>query len=545
MKNKLIWLLGLSVVLTACDVDNTIDPIEEPVVPEVALSAGSANFSKYVAIGASFTAGFTDGALFKASQGNSFPNIMSKKFAMANGGTFTQPLMNDNIGGFLIGGTQFGAPRFYFNGTGPVRLNAAPTTEIGVVQAGPYSNMGVPGMKSFHLGVQGYGALAALPNANPYFIRMASAPTASVLQDALAQSPTFFSISEIGGNDVLGYAIGGGVGVDQANNFNPATYGPEDITSPVVFNQVFGQTVDLLTAGGAKGIVANIPYVTSLSYFTTVPYAPLDPSNPAFGPQIPTLNTVFGALNQIFMNPAINQPNRVIVFKTTEANPVVIRDESLVNLSAQITGGLLASPQFPAFVQSFGLPAQAAPLVASLLGNYYGQARQATADDLLVLPSSGIIGTINTNSVAFLMSQGLSQQLAGMFSAEGVSLPLEDKWVLTADEVSKVKTATDAYNATIKATATAKGLAFVDFKAILQEASTTGIATDDFVLTTGFVTGGLISLDGIHLTARGYAVMANKMLEAIDEAYGSNFTKATSGLAKVGNYPTHYNPALR
>jgi len=37
------------------------------------------------------------------------------------------------------------------------------------------------------------------------------------------------------------------------------------------------------------------------------------------------------------------------------------------------------------------LPAAAAPVVANLLGTIYGQTRQATADDLLVLTSSSVI----------------------------------------------------------------------------------------------------------------------------------------------------------
>ena len=101
--------------------------------------------------------------------------------------------MNDNIGGFLIGGEEKGEPRFYFNGDGPARLSKIPTTEISNIQTGPYNNMGIPGLKSFHLGVEGYGALAALPNANPYYVRMASNPMASVIQDVLVQQPTFFT----------------------------------------------------------------------------------------------------------------------------------------------------------------------------------------------------------------------------------------------------------------------------------------------------------------------------------------------------------------
>jgi len=547
MRNTLKYTFLSAVFLgfVACDVDNTLPEIKGETENTIALEAGSVDFSKYVAVGASFTAGFTDGALFKAAQENSFPSTLASKFAMVGGGTFTQPLMNDNFGGYLIGGQKYGEPRFFFNGVGPVRLAAMPTTEIGNIQAGPYSNMGVPGIKSFHLGVNGYGALAALPNANPYFIRMASSPTASVIQDAMAQAPTFFSLSEIGGNDVLTYSIAGGVGVDQTGNINPAIYGSADITDPNVFAAAFSGAIDVLISGGAKGVVANLPYITSLPYFTTVPHAPLDPSDPAFGAQIPTLNNVFGAINGVFT--AIGVPERAIVFVTDAANPVVIKDEALEDKTVEIIGALLASPTFPAFVANFGLSTDATTLqkVAGLLGTYYGQARQATSKDLLVLPSSSIIGKVNVTSVQFLMGQGLPEQLAGMFSAEGVSLPLEDKWVLTEDESNKVKIATDAYNVTIKAVVDAKGLAFVDFNAILQQASTSGIEFDNYYMNTSLVTGGLVGLDGIHLTARGYALMANKMLEAIDTTYGSNFTKAINGLAKAEDFPTNYSPTLQ
>ena len=64
-----------------------------------------------------------------------------------------------------------------------------------------------------------------------------------------------------------------------------------------------------------------------------------------------------------------------------------------------------------------------------------------------------------------------------------------------------------------------------------------GIPFGNFILTTNLVTGGAVSLDGIHLTARGYAFMANKFLEAIDAKFGSNFV-ASGNVAKAGNYPT-------
>lgn len=534
MKNiKYLLLSAILVVFTACsDDDYDYTPAPEP-LPE--LTAGSADFSNYVAVGASFSAGFTDNALFIAGQENSFPNILADVFNNAGGGDFSQPLMNDNIGGFLAGGNVASAPRLFFNGSGPEVLDATPTTEITTHLSGTFNNYGIPGAKSFHLGIPGYGAL------NPYFGRMATSTSATVLGDAVAQSPTFFTLSEIGGNDVLAYATSGGTGVYQVGNMNPATYGGNDITDPTVFAASFEAAVTALTSNGAKGVVTNVPYITSLSHFTTVPHNPLDPSNPSFGPQIPMLNSIYGALNQIFTQ---IDPSRVIIFSETAASAVVIKDESLTDISAQIQGALLASPTFPDFIAGFGLPAQAAPLVANLLATTYGQARQATSDDLLVLPSSTIIGTVNMDSVAALMGQGLTQELAGQFSVEGVTLPLADKWVLIPSEQADIKSATDSYNQAIEAIASQYDLALVDFKSILQTASTTGYTDSKFTFSTKLVTGGLVSLDGVHLTSRGYAVMANAFLKAIDAKYGSNFG-AAGYMTNAGDYPTNYSKSFR
>ncbi len=108
MKLKYIWVLALLVGFMSCNdeedilADNNVEILIDEPLPE--LTSGSADFSNYVAIGASFTAGYTDGALFIAGQENSFPNILAQQFEQVGGGAFTQPLMNDNIGGLLFGG---------------------------------------------------------------------------------------------------------------------------------------------------------------------------------------------------------------------------------------------------------------------------------------------------------------------------------------------------------------------------------------------------------------------------------------------------------
>ena len=134
MKNiyKCFGLLSICLGFVACEVDEIVGELP-PVAELPALNGGSANYAKFVSVGASFTAGFTDNALFVLGQENSFPNIMAQQFANVGGGTFTQPLMSDNIGGFLFGGNQlpegFG-PRLFFDGAGPVTLDATPTSSF-------------------------------------------------------------------------------------------------------------------------------------------------------------------------------------------------------------------------------------------------------------------------------------------------------------------------------------------------------------------------------------------------------------------------------
>jgi hypothetical protein len=516
MKNyKYIGLLLLSIGVVSCDVNNELDPILEDFVPVVTADANGLNFSKYIAVGASFTAGYSDGALFKASQESSFPNILASKFSTVGGGDFKQPLMADNIGGLLFGGTEIAAPRFYFNGAGPTRLVADPTTDVTVSVAGALNNYGVPGAKSFHFLAPGYGNVQGVPAglANPYFARMASSASATVLGDAMAQSPTFFTLSEVGGNDVLSFATSGGSGVDRspntAENLNPANYGGNDITNPNVFASVFSGMVTALTANGAKGVVATAADITLLPFFTTVPFNPI----PMDASTATGVNSAYAAYNggiqQAFAYLVAYTPmtqemadaeiaKRTISF-TEGANAVVIMDEDLTDLT-DINPGLI-------------------------------NMRQSTAEDFLLLTGSSFIGTLADPS--------------NPSSVNGVGVPLADKWVLTSNELASIKAATDAYNATITEIAAAnENVALLDLNAILREAAS-GIKFDRYTLTTNLVSGGLVSLDGIHLTGRGYALMANRILGAVDAKFGSNFTLATDGLAKADDYPTNYSPALR
>ena len=389
---KYLYILSAAAFMASCDDDYiAVNPLE-PVAPmpdNTEYTSGSADFSTFVTVGNSLTAGYSDNALFIDGQETSFPNTIGNQMKLAGGGEFTQPYMADNLGGMTLQGQPISGNRLYladpFGSPTPTPVAGQGSTEVTDRLGGPFNNMGVPGAKSYHLAAPGYGALAGVPvgSANPYFARIATSDAATVAGDAMSLNPTFFSLW-IGNNDILGYATSGGSGVDQTGNLDPSTYGGNDITDPNVFAQVYSGLVQTMVSGGAKGVLSNIPDVTTIPYFTTVPYAALSPD--ALGDQIPLLNQVYGALNGIY--DAVGQPERKVVFSSQAANAVVIRDESLVDLSATITGALSASPEFAGFLASLGLPAEAVPLVAQLMGATYGQSRPATAEDLLVFTSA-------------------------------------------------------------------------------------------------------------------------------------------------------------
>jgi lysophospholipase L1-like esterase len=499
------WLLLVSLTFVACTNDDDVLVMEEPV------SAGSANFTKYVALGDSFAAGYSDGALFVEAQKGAYPNILAQQFAEAGGGAFSTPLMGDNIGGLLLGGNVIAGQRLYFNGSAPVAVSGAPTTNVATKVTGPFGNLGVPGAKSYHLVAAGYGNVAGVAAglANPYYARFATSATSTVLADAVAQTPTFFSLW-IGGNDVLGFATSGGIGVNQTGNMNPATYGSNDITDPTVFASVYNSLVTGLTANSAKGVVANLPYVNTLPFFTTVPVSPLSPAT--LGANLSTLNAqLYGPLKQALT--VFGAGDRINLLSATAANPLLIRDESLPNLSAQLTA---------AFTPTLG------GQTAAFYGAVFGQARQTTSADLVLLTTQSAIGAAPTAA-----NSGLGIAPPAPLNSFGISYPLQDMHVLIPSEIAEIKVATDAYNVSIKAIADAKGLAFVDAKAIMDKLSTTGIVGNNFTMTSQFVFGGSFSLDGVHPSPRGYALISNAFIDAINSKYSSTLKKVDLGKYRI------------
>jgi len=433
MKNfkHYIYIVAGLVWLTSCKPEiNTPKP-----------QHANVDFSRYISIGNSLTAGYADGGLYLAGQLNSYPSIIAQQMKAVGGGTFTQPLFSAdqaNGSGYikLTGFTAGGSPI-----TTPVTNNLAVRGEINVPGFGPVvlytkytgdiNNYGVPGIKLLNITYAPYGDL------NGYFERLlpGDAPTNNTdyLDFVTAKPFTFFS-NWLGNNDALSYATSGGAG--------------DVLTDKTTFAELYTLLISKMTAGGAKGVVATVPDVTSIPYFNTVTYA-------------------------------------AILAGVQQAAPSV----KAIYINALVSGKTYAP-------------------------------RPATANDLFVL-------TFPTSMIGQPVSTPFGMLPYGLTPAT----PIDSQYVLDEKEIGLTLDYIKSYNTTIKSVAAAHGLAVFDAYTFLENVQRFGLVVDGIGLNSNYISGGLFSLDGVHLTPRGYAIVANQFIDAINAQYGSSIPEAD-----VANY---------
>lgn len=478
MKIKNITYILVALTIVSC----------KPKFDDVVVEAGSADFTRYVAIGNSLTAGYADGTLYKSGQENSYPNMLAEQMKKVNSSlVFKQPLMPDDLGGFSFDPVGFPVKRILgystdctgSTGLGPILASGSPNSSniSNIGGSGPYQNMGVPGARVGHLLFSGLGDPAGLTSnpatANPWFVRFASIPSATIIEDAMKSDPTFFTLW-IGNNDVLLHAVGG---ADDPN---------QPLTPLSAFSVQYSAAVDALTKNGAKGALANIPDITSIPFFTTVPWNALNVD-------------VYTAenLTTIFSNVA------------DAANKIYgggLGEQYRIKFNTGNNGFLVKTPVSASDPLGF---------------------RQLKEGEYILL-------TVNQNA---LKCQGYGSFNSTRFGGNPDSLlvainPLDGKDVLDASEVSIIRSRTQEFNAHIKNVAASKSLAFVDMASYLASIKNNGFMYDGVNYTTQFVLGGSFSLDGVHLTPRGYAVTANYFISDINAHYGAKLPQVN-----VNDYP--------
>ncbi|HEY9046255.1 MAG TPA: hypothetical protein VIN08_10185 [Ohtaekwangia sp.] len=462
---------------------------------EKQVTAGEADFTKTVVIGSSLSAGFMNGALYTDGQNASFPAIIAQQFKSVGGGDFNQPDINAAAGyyGLAPDGTTI-LGRLYLKGT----TSPKPTPIVPGQAITPYT-----GDKSKLNNFSAYGVTiqtaqtpflggpsSGNPYYNPYYARFASTPgTSTLLGDAVAAigNGSFF-IFWLGNDDVLGYATNG---ADQ----NDAT---KPMTDAAVFAGAYNNAISTMLAANAsaKGVVANIPDVTSLPYFSTVAYNPI----PLDAASAAAVNAGFAGYNAVLdalkANLGITDTDsRKITFAAGTSNKIVIVDETLNDYGDEFdmlkAAGAISDAQRTALIP-------------------YEQVRQTTSTDLVPLTAANVIGTLVSNNPQLI---------------NGVTVPLADKYILLPSEKTEVQTRIDAFNSVIAGAVSTNSsrLALVDIHSILLSLKANGAeikgATISASISPPF---GGFSLDGIHPNARGNGYLANQFIDVINAKFGAS-----------------------
>ncbi len=213
---------------------------------------GQADFTRYVAIGDSLTAGYQSGGMLGSLSRNSYPALISKQARPGSG--FDQPLVSEPGLPKLLELRSLVGPTILPKDGNPGNLTNALITR-------PYNNLGVPGANVRDTVATVTGGLHDLVLQS--FSPVLRGRTA--LQQAVQQSPTFVTIW-IGNNDALGAATSGIV-IDGVT-----------LTSLARYETDLRAIASAINATGAKMAFANIPDVTTIPFVTTVPNVVVNPA---------------------------------------------------------------------------------------------------------------------------------------------------------------------------------------------------------------------------------------------------------------------------
>jgi len=268
VSNRLIVCITIIGLLYSCKAE--IDP--------PSLSAGNADFSSVLAIGGDFMSGYQDGALTRKGQKNSIPKLLSTQFnevykrngLLSKVASFRQPLMP-------VGqGFGFNSKKWESEFISPLTMGYKVDCE-GVESLSPlknllnlsgqsagmqylidggYHNLAVPSATLSDITNANFGLHFSQGNSNPFYGKFASDPgTSTILQEAIDLSPTF-SLLWLGMEEIFGYASVGG--------YN------KTIPSSSAFSADLDATLASLTSTGGKGVIANIPDLSSFPFYTLV-----------------------------------------------------------------------------------------------------------------------------------------------------------------------------------------------------------------------------------------------------------------------------------
>jgi hypothetical protein len=106
---------------------------------------------------------------------------------------------------------------------------------------------------------------------------------------------------------------------------------------------------------------------------------------------------------------------------------------------------------------------------------------------------------------------------------------LQGPIVIRANTLSHIRNAVRAYNAVIAQEASDNGATLVDIYSLINNLADHGVVVNGRTLTTDFM-GGLFSLDGVHPTNTGYAIIANEFIKTMNRSLRAGIPLANVGL---------------
>jgi hypothetical protein len=243
------------------------------------VDAGTADFTKFIAIGDGHTAGYMDDGLSLDGQKNSLGAMIQQQLMMAGAPAIEMPWMSDqNIGLSLNGLSRlilgYKTDCQGISSLSPVRVSlqgeTSALTSSAYNPSKKYSNFGVPGVRMIDMVSTAFGNIN-LPQHNPFFARMSkdqfnlpgSGNYSSVQENIFDGGyPTFCSIY-LGIEDVLPYARSGATQHPMSPLAGFPGFGFEESLTQLC-EQLYGQNVN--------AVIATIPNISDWPFFNTIPY---------------------------------------------------------------------------------------------------------------------------------------------------------------------------------------------------------------------------------------------------------------------------------
>jgi len=133
------------------------------------------------------------------------------------------------------------------------------------------------------------------------------------------------------------------------------------------------------------------------------------------------------------------------------------------------------------------------------------------------IPLIGTRGPIPFDSLIILPASALLAQGYGIpVNLGGNGQPLPDNVVLYPDEITAIRGVLTAFNNELSSQVRGAGYDLFDFKTLFDQIAQEGYNVGGIDLRLDFLTGGLISLDGLHPTPLGHAVLANEIIRFVN-----------------------------